>query len=112
MYYIRFNKIDNGYRVVKKAGKAKVVKNSGLVGLRNRKGIDEFTHLGYIYTVNIGLGRTVVETEEYVIIEFDITLQKAEALVAQEPELSPYILNLEEVEAILPAPIVVESGVT
>ncbi len=109
MQYIKSDKIDNGYRIKKKY-KIKVLQKHQLINLYNQKGVDEFTHLGYTYTSIMGSGKTIVETEEYVITECDISLQEAEALVSQEPELNPYILNAEEIEAILPEPL--ESGVS
>jgi len=94
MEYIKFKKIDKGY-LIKKTGK--VVTKEQLKGLRNRPGIDEFEHLGYVYTEQMGKGRTIKETETDVIIELDITREEAEKIVTQEPVLALKILNILEV---------------
>ena len=105
---MKFNKIDHGY-LIKKAGK--VVTKDQLGNLRNRKGIDEFTHIGYTYTEQMHKGKTIKETETDVIIELDVTTEEADNIIDKEKKLKPKKLKKEEIEILIP-PIEPESGVT
>ena len=107
MEYIRFDKNDKGY-LIKKTGK--VVKKGKLAKLQNRPGIDEFKHLGYIYSKQIHKGKIVSETETETIIELNVTSGEAEMLIKEEKELKPSILSPSEVDALFP--VKTESGVT
>ena len=113
MEYINFNKIDKGYRI-KSTGQVvtKEQLSSGQFGkLRNRPGIDEFEHLGYIYTEKMGKGKTIHETETDVVIELDVTTEEADNIIDKEKKLKPKKLKKEEIEILIP-PIDPESGVT
>jgi len=113
MEYIKFNKIDHGY-LIKKTGRVvtKDQLSSGKFGkLRNRPGIDEFSHLGYTYTEQTKKGKTIKETETDVIIELDVTSEEADIVIEKEKKLKPKKLTPEEIE-ILILSIKSESGVT
>lgn len=113
MEYVKFNKIDRGY-LIKKTGQVvtKEQLSSGQFGqLRNRPGIDEFTHLGYIYTKEMGKGKTIYETETDVVIELDVTVEEADNIIEKEKKLKPKKLTPKEIEILIPS-IEPESGVT
>jgi len=113
MEYIRFNKIDKGY-LLKQTGQVitKDQLSSGRFGkLRNRPGIDEFVHLGYIYPDQMGKGKTIHETEGEVIIELDVTSEEADSIIEKEKKLKPKKLTPKEIEILIPS-IEPESGVT
>ena len=112
MEYIKFDKIDKGY-LIKKTGQivTKEQLSSGQFGqLRNRPGIDEFEHLGYVYSKQFLKGKIVFETETETIIELDVTVEEADSIIDKEKELNPKKLSNEEIEILMP--INPESGVT
>ncbi|MBU2177671.1 MAG: hypothetical protein KJ556_21475 [Gammaproteobacteria bacterium] len=89
--WIKFKKIDKGYFNPRTGEELVSIK-----GRRNRPGIDEFSHYGYVRTKLMKAGKFISETETETILEFDITDQEATDIINDEPGLEPFLVAIPE----------------